>query len=89
MDLVFVLIQDAGLKPSDVNVKYVADITLNPDNKTPGINDPAGAFRGDNTAAAIYPDILTLTAGGNVGTGAEDSVRGSQTDTHYTHGIQS
>ena len=33
MDLVFVLIQDAGLKPSDVNVKYVADITLNPDNK--------------------------------------------------------
>lgn len=81
MDLVFVLIQDAGLKPSDVNVKYVADITLNPDNKTPGINDPAGAFRGDNTvdgAAAIYPDILTLTAGGNVGTGAEDSVRGAR-----------
>ena len=81
MDLVNVLVQDAGLQPSDVTIKYVADITLNPDNKTPGVNDPAGAFRADpkvDGAAAIYPDILTLTAGGNIGTGAEDSVRGAR-----------
>ena len=81
MDLVFVLIQDAGLQPSDVNIKYVQEITFNPDKTTPGANDPAAAFRADPSlagAAAIYPDILTLTAGGNVGTGAEDSVRGAR-----------
>ncbi|MDA9962128.1 hypothetical protein N9D63_04505 [Opitutales bacterium] len=81
MDLVNVLLQDAGLTLADVTVKYVADITENPDNPVPGINDPAGAFRADSSvdgAAAIYPDILTLTAGGTVGTGAEDSVKGAK-----------
>jgi ABC-type taurine transport system substrate-binding protein len=81
MDLINVLLEDAGLTPADVTVKYVADITENPDNPVPGINDPAGAFRADSSvdgAAAIFPDILTLTAGGNVGTGAEDSVKGAK-----------
>jgi len=81
-DLVQVLLQDAGLKPGDVQVKYVRDISL--DAKAPKdgkAHDPANALRGDASlsgAACISPDILALTAGGKVGTGAEDSVKGAR-----------
>ncbi len=78
MDLVQVLLQDAGLQASDVTLKYVSDITMIDENK---VSDPASAFREDASlsgAACIYPDLLTLTAGGNVGTGAEDSVKGAK-----------
>ena len=79
VDLVQVLLQDAGLKPGDVNIKFVRDITLT--DEAQKVQDPAGAFREDSTisgAACIFPDILTLTAGGTVGTGAEDSVKGAK-----------
>ncbi len=78
VDMLQVLLQDAGLDPSDVTLKYVQDITAVQEKTT---RDPAGAFREDSTisgAACIYPDILTLTAGGKVGTGAEDSVKGAR-----------
>ena len=78
VDLVQVLLQDAGLKLGDVTVKYVKDITAAGSGK---VQDPAGALRADGSltgAACIFPDILTLTAGGNVGTGAEDSVKGAR-----------
>lgn len=82
VDLVQVLLEDAGLKPGDVTIKYVSEITYNPDVAADGkVHDPAGAFREDTSlsgAACIFPDILTLTAGGNVGTGAEDSVKGAR-----------
>ncbi|MAS94591.1 MAG: hypothetical protein CMO55_15435 [Verrucomicrobiales bacterium] len=81
-DLVQVLLEDAGLKPDDVTIKYVSEITYNPDVAADGnTHDPAGAFREDSSiagAACIFPDILTLTAGGTVGTGAEDSVKGAR-----------
>lgn len=81
VDLVQVLLEDAGLKPEDVTIKYVKDITYNPDSDDGKANDPANAFREDSSlagAACIYPDILALTAGGGVGTGAEDSVKGAR-----------
>ena len=82
VDLVQVLLEDAGLKPGDVSIKYVSEITYNPDVAADGnTHDPAGAFREDPSltgAACIFPDILTLTAGGTVGTGAEDSVKGAR-----------
>ncbi len=82
IDLVQVLLQDAGLEPGDVEIKYVSEITYNPDVATDGkAHDPASAFRTDANlagAACIFPDILTLTAGGTVGNGAEDSVRGAR-----------
>jgi outer membrane protein OmpA-like peptidoglycan-associated protein len=81
VDLVQVLLQDAGLKPGEVNLKYVRDITVNPKAKDGKVNDPANALRTDaslTAAACISPDILTLTAGGTVGTGAEDSVKGAR-----------
>lgn len=81
-DLVQVLLQDAGLEPGDVEIKYVSEITYNPDVATDGkAHDPASAFRADSSlagAACIFPDILTLTAGGTIGNGAEDSVRGAR-----------
>ena len=82
VDLVQVLLQDAGLKPGEVNLKFVRDITLNPKAPKDGkVHDPANALRSDPSltgAACIFPDILTLTAGGTVGTGAEDSVKGAR-----------
>ncbi|MEO0414412.1 MAG: hypothetical protein AAF226_05615 [Verrucomicrobiota bacterium] len=82
VDLVQVLLQDAGLKPGDVDIKYVSEITYNEEVAKDGkAHDPASAFREDSSlagAACIFPDILTLTAGGGVGTGAEDSVKGAK-----------
>ncbi|PTY01637.1 hypothetical protein DB346_12945 [Verrucomicrobia bacterium LW23] len=80
VDLVQVLLQDAGLNPGDVTIKYVRDIAFNAANGKDAANDPANALRNDPSltgAAAISPDILALTAGGKVGTGAEDSVKGA------------
>jgi len=81
-DLVQVLLEDAGLKPGEVNIKYVSEITYNEDVAKDGrAHDPASAFRAESSlagAACIYPDILTLTAGGGTGTGAEDSVKGAR-----------
>ncbi|MEM0967919.1 MAG: hypothetical protein AAF191_03040 [Verrucomicrobiota bacterium] len=82
VDLVQVLLEDAGLKPGDVEVRYVQEITFNEATAQDGqAHDPASAFRADDSlsgAACIFPDILTLTAGGGVGTGAEDSVKGAR-----------
>ena len=78
LDLVQVLLQDAGLQASDVNLKFVSDITMIDEDQ---VRDPASAFREDSSlagAACIFPDLLTLTAGGTVGTGAEDSVKGAK-----------
>ncbi len=80
VDLVQVLLLDAGLQPGDVTIKYVKDISFNPKSGTDAANDPASALRNDPSltgASAIEPDILALTAGGNIGTGAEDSVKGA------------
>ncbi|MEM8953393.1 MAG: hypothetical protein AAGD22_04495 [Verrucomicrobiota bacterium] len=82
VDLVQVLLEDAGLAPGDVDLKFVSEITFNEEVAADGrAHDPASAFREDPSlagAACIFPDILTLTAGGAVGTGAEDSVKGAK-----------
>lgn len=82
VDLVQVLLEDAGLKPGEVDLKFVSEITYNEEVAADGrAHDPASAFREDPSltgAACIFPDILTLTAGGKVGTGAEDSVKGAK-----------
>ena len=81
VDLVQVLLEDAGLKPNDVTIKYVREITYNPDADDGKAQDPANALREDSSlagAACIFPDMLALTAGGAVGTGAEDSVKGAR-----------
>jgi hypothetical protein len=82
LSLVGNMLKDAGLKPADVNLKYVREITAPPkrDPKAAAI-DPANALRRDTSLAGatlISPDILAVTAGGNVGTGLEGTVKGAK-----------
>jgi hypothetical protein len=82
LSLVGNMLKDAGLKPADVTLKYVREITAPPkrDAKAPAI-DPANALRRDSSLAGamlISPDILAVTAGGNVGTGLEGTVKGAK-----------
>jgi ABC-type taurine transport system substrate-binding protein/outer membrane protein OmpA-like peptidoglycan-associated protein len=67
------VLQDAGLKTSDVKIKWLPDLTGTD-------NSPMSAFYESDIDAAflIIPDALALTSGGNVGTGSEDSVRGAK-----------
>jgi len=74
VDYMTTILQDAGLKPSDVKIRWVRDLV--------GLegNAPAAAFHDDasvDAAFVIIPDALALTSNGTVGTGAEDSVRGA------------
>ena len=67
------ILADANLRVSDVNVKWLPDLTGTD-------NSPMAAFYESDVDAAftIIPDALALTSGGNVGTGSEDSVRGAR-----------
>ncbi len=82
LSLVGNMLKDAGLSPSDVTLKYVREITAPPkrDPKAAAV-DPANALRRDPSLAGatlISPDILAVTAGGNVGTGLEGTVKGAR-----------
>lgn len=73
VDYMSKILADAGLKISDVKLKWVSDLTGSE-------NSPAVAFEQNDVDAAfvIIPDALLLTSGGAVGTGAEGSVRGAK-----------
>lgn len=78
LDYLDVILQDAGLSWSKVNIKWVKELTLPAYDTQGNAVDPASAMRQDNSIDAvccIIPDGLALTSGGNVGTGAEDSVK--------------
>lgn len=80
-ELISNILRDGGLKPGDVTLKYVRDIT--DPNWAPGkpINDPANAYRHDPSAigvTVIDVDALALT-GGKTGTGAEGTVKDAKT----------
>ncbi len=73
VDYLIRVLKDAGLQFSDVEVKWLPDLTGTD-------NSPASAlYQSDVDAAfAIIPDALALTSGGNIGTGAEDSIKGAR-----------
>ncbi len=73
LDYLTRILKDAGLSLADVKVKWVKDLTGTD-------NSPAEALREKDVDAVfvITPDALALTSNGNVGTGAEDSVRGAR-----------
>ena len=73
VDYMTKILGDAGLTVNDVSLRWLPDLTGTD-------NSPMAAFQQDDVDAAfvIIPDALTLTSGGAVGTGAEDSVRGSR-----------
>ncbi|NRA64156.1 MAG: OmpA family protein [Pseudobacteriovorax sp.] len=67
------VLSNAGLKLSDVKIKWLPDLTGTD-------NSPMAAFYepGIDAAMVIIPDALALTSNGTVGTGAEDSVKGAR-----------
>ncbi|CAK8723296.1 SsuA/THI5-like domain-containing protein [Candidatus Electrothrix aarhusensis] len=73
VDYLAKLLRDAGLKMSDVTIKWVKDLTGTD-------NTPAEALYTKDIDAAmmIIPDGLMLTSNGSVGTGAEGSVKGAK-----------
>jgi len=75
------VLADDGLTFRDVTLAWLPDLTLPPYDTKGMATDPASAMRADATidaALAIIPDALALTSGGNVGTGAEQSVKGAK-----------
>ena len=73
VDFVGRILTDGGLSFSDVKIVWVDALTG--DGDTPAAALAEG--RAD-AAAVILPDARFLTSGGNVGTGAEGSVRGAR-----------
>lgn len=73
MDYLARILGDAGLTVKDVTIKWLPDLTATD-------NSPMAAFYEQDIDAAfvIIPDALALTSGGNIGTGAEDSVKGAR-----------
>jgi len=73
VDYLAKLLKDAGLQMSDVKIKWVQDLTGSD-------NTPAEALYDTDVDAAmvIIPDGLMLTSDGNVGTGAEGSIKGAK-----------
>ncbi len=73
VDYMTKILGDAGLTVNDVSLRWLPDLTGTD-------NSPMAAFQQEDVDAAfvIIPDALTLTSGGAVGTGAEDSVRGAR-----------
>jgi ABC-type nitrate/sulfonate/bicarbonate transport system substrate-binding protein/outer membrane protein OmpA-like peptidoglycan-associated protein len=73
VDYLTTLLKDSGLKLSDVQIKWVKDLTGTAES-------PAEAFRDNAVDAAmmIIPDGLMLTSSGTVGTGAEGSIKGAR-----------
>ena len=67
------VLKDAGMTLKDVNIRWLKDLTGTD-------NTPMEAFHQSDVDAAfvIIPDGLTLTSGGNLGTGAEGSVKGAR-----------
>jgi ABC-type nitrate/sulfonate/bicarbonate transport system substrate-binding protein len=67
------VLRSASLKWADVKVIWTDDVT--------GAKGPAELFRKDPSVDACFvitPDMLELTSGGKVGTGAEKSVKGAK-----------
>lgn len=81
MDFLAKVLADAGLKFSDIKVKWFRELTL-PTSDTGGkIIDPVSAFAADpaiDAVMCISPDAANLTSGGTVGTGSESSVKGAK-----------
>jgi ABC-type nitrate/sulfonate/bicarbonate transport system substrate-binding protein len=67
------VLKSVGLKWSDIKVEWTTDVS--------GDKGPAEKFRKDTGVDACFvvtPEMLELTSGGGVGTGAEKSVKGAK-----------
>jgi len=73
VDYLTKVLADGGLSTRDVTLVWMRDLTGT--EETPAEAMLAGKA---DAAAVIIPDALALTSGGNVGTGAEGSIRGAK-----------
>ncbi|MEO0568012.1 MAG: ABC transporter substrate-binding protein [Pseudomonadota bacterium] len=72
VDFVGRVLADGGLSFEDVEIVWVSELTGDGDTPSAAIAEGRA-----DAAAVILPDARFLTSGGNVGTGAEGSVRGA------------
>lgn len=77
VDYLVAVLKTVGLSIDDVKIKWVPDLLeLDQNSFSPAtalVEDPSV-----DAAMVIIPDALALTSGGNVGNGAEGSVRGAR-----------
>lgn len=75
------LVEDSGLSLKDVKVRWLRELTIpSYDTKGTGV-DPMTAMQRDQNLAAVMvisPDMMALTSGGTIGTGAENSVKNAK-----------
>ncbi|MFT5593379.1 MAG: NitT/TauT family transport system substrate-binding protein [Oceanicoccus sp.] len=73
VDFMTTLLTQSGLKMSDVNLKWMEDLTLSP-------NSPAAALQLEDIDASfmIISDAYGLTSGRRVGTGKNESIGGAR-----------
>ena len=81
MDYMANILVNAGIRPAQVTLRWLKELTL-PTYDTQGtIVDAVSAFASDDkldAVMAISPDALKLTSNGTVGTGSEGSVKGAR-----------
>jgi len=81
MDYMANILHNAGMRPAQVTLRWLKELTL-PTYDTQGtMVDAVSAFATDDkldAVMAISPDALKLTSNGTVGTGSEGSVKGAR-----------
>jgi outer membrane protein OmpA-like peptidoglycan-associated protein len=81
MDYMANILSNAGVRPAQVTLRWLKELTL-PTYDTQGtMVDAVSAFAADDrldAVMAISPDALKLTSNGTVGTGSEGSVKGAR-----------
>ncbi len=81
MDYMANILNNAGIRPAQVTLRWLKELTLPTYDTQGAIVDAVSAFATDDTVdavMAISPDALKLTTNGTVGTGSEGSVKGAR-----------
>jgi ABC-type nitrate/sulfonate/bicarbonate transport system substrate-binding protein/outer membrane protein OmpA-like peptidoglycan-associated protein len=80
MDYLANILNSAGIRPAQVTLRWLKELTLPTYDTQGAVVDAVSAFAADDkidAVMAISPDGLKLTSNGAVGTGAEGSVKGA------------
>lgn len=75
------VLKDAGLNLNNVKFQWLRELSIPPYDSKGIAVDPMTAMQRDTNLAAvtvISPDMVALTSGGTIGTGAESSVKGAK-----------
>jgi ABC-type nitrate/sulfonate/bicarbonate transport system substrate-binding protein/outer membrane protein OmpA-like peptidoglycan-associated protein len=81
MDYLANILNSAGIRPAQVTLRWLKELTLPTYDTHGSMVDAVSAFAAEDkidAVMAISPDALKLTSNGAVGTGAEGSVKGAR-----------